>query len=152
MLTHAIILSSLDYCNSLYIGCSKSTIKQLQLIQNRACRLIFGLKKRASVQDKLKELHWLRVEERIKFKVLLLVYKSIRNLSPSYLSELICLNDISNSRSISLKCNTAVKHSSRAFQFVGIKLWNELPDSLRNIEDIDIFKNQLKTHLFKLSF
>ena len=152
ILTHAIILSSIDYCNSLYIGCSKSTINQLQLIQNRACRIIFGLKKRDSVQEKLKDLHWLKVEERIKFKVLLLVYKSIRNLSPSYLSELLCSNDISDKRSVSLKCNTSVKHSSRAFQFVGIKLWNELPDSLRNIDDIGLFKKHLKTHLFKLSF
>ena len=152
MLTQAIVLSSIDYCNGLYIGCSRSTINQLQLIQNRACRIIFGLKKRASVEEKLKELHWLKVEERIKFKVLLLVYKSIRNLAPSYLSELFHVNNLSNSRSLSLKCDSSIKHSSRAFQFVGIKLWNELPLSLRSIDEISLFKKNLKTHLFKSSF
>ena len=47
ILTNAVIMLSLDYCNSLYYGCNhNSVISQLQMIQNRACRVIFGLKKR----------------------------------------------------------------------------------------------------------
>ena len=84
--------------------------------------------------------------------MLLLVFKSIRNLAPSYLSELFIVNDLSNKRSLTLKCDTSIKHSSRAFQFMGIKLWNELPDSIRSTDEISLFKNRLKTHLFQLSY
>ena len=45
VLTNAVILLALDYCNSLYYGCSHSSvIFQLQTIQNR-CHVIFGLRK-----------------------------------------------------------------------------------------------------------
>ena len=30
--------------------------------------------------------------------------------------------------------------------------WNNLPANLRMIDQIDIFKNSLKTHLFKIAF
>ena len=88
MLIQAVILSAIDYCNSLYFGCHSSVINQLQSVQNRACRVIFGLKKRDSIHHKLKELHWLKVKERIEFKFLLLVYKAVNGLAPAYLNEL----------------------------------------------------------------
>ena len=83
MLIQGVIINGLDYCNSMYYGCHQSVINQLQSIQNRACRLIFGLKKRHSVNNYLKDLHWLKIEERIKFKILVMVFKSIHGLSPT---------------------------------------------------------------------
>ena len=86
ILVQAVILSKLDYCNALYFGCNSSVIKQLQVIQNRACRIIFGMSKTQSVDLKLKELHWLKVNERIEFKIMLLVFKSVNGLAPKYLN------------------------------------------------------------------
>ena len=54
---------------------SDVVMTQLQNIQNRACRLVFGLKNRDFVQDKLKKLQWLKVRERIEFKLCLLALK-----------------------------------------------------------------------------
>ena len=76
ILTQALVISSLDYCNALYYGIDSQLMKQLQVIQNRACRVIFGLKRRDSVDSFIKELHWLKVEQRIQFKILLLAYIS----------------------------------------------------------------------------
>ena len=49
ILIQAVIILSLDYCNAIYYGCSNAVISQLQMIQNRACRLIFGLKRKDGV-------------------------------------------------------------------------------------------------------
>ena len=68
MLVNAVILLKIDYCNSLYYGCQSSVIRQLQSIQNRACRIVCGLKKRDNVENSLRKLHWLKVIERIEFK------------------------------------------------------------------------------------
>ena len=87
-LVQAIIISCLDYCNSLYYGCNNTVMNQLQDIQNRACRLVFGLKRKDSVQDKLKDLHWLKVRERIEFKLCLLTFKAVNAIGPSYLSDI----------------------------------------------------------------
>ena len=149
-LVQFIVLSSIDYCNSLYFGCSKASINQLQAIQNRACRVIFGMKRRQSVCKKIEELHWLKVNERIKFKMLLLMFKCLRGEAPVYLKELFCHIKVEDMRSLSLPYPSE-SHATRPFQYAGIRLWNDLPSHIRHITDINIFKNKLKTHLFKLT-
>ena len=151
-LVQAVIISCLDYCNSLYYGCSNAVMTQLQNIQNRACRLVFGLKKKDSVQDKLKELHWLKVRERIEFKLCLLAFKAVNGIGPSYLCDIITfVNDNSRRRSsLHIPVRSYSSHP-RAFQTVAPKLWNQLPTSISSCNEIVLFKKMLKTHLFKKS-
>ncbi len=87
MAIHALITTRLDYCNSLYLGISKSSIACLQLVQNAAAKFLKGQRKFDHVTPILKLLHWLPVHLRIEFKILLYVFKSINNLAPSYLSD-----------------------------------------------------------------
>jgi hypothetical protein len=75
-LVHAYVTSRLDYCNSLLYGISKELIDKLQRVQNTAARLITRTKKFDHITPILKELHWLPIEERIKYKVLLLAHKA----------------------------------------------------------------------------
>ncbi len=84
---HALITTRLDYCNSLYLTLSKSSIARLQLVQNAAAKFLKGQRKFDHVTSILKSLHWLPVHLRIEFKVLLYVFKYINNLAPSYLSD-----------------------------------------------------------------
>ena len=150
-LVEAIVLSSIDYCNALYFGCKSTVINQLQLIQNRACRVIFGMRKRDSVHEKMKSLHWLRVQERITFKMLLLVFKSFHGIAPPYLNELLHRNQSTSARreSVHIPCTIS---NPRAFELSGPKLWNKLPHSIRYCENITEFKTKLKTYLFSLSY
>jgi hypothetical protein len=152
ILIQSVILSAIDYCNSLYFGCHSSVINQLQTIQNRACRVIFGLKKRESVQQKLQELHWLKVKERIEFKFLLLIYKAVNGLAPAYLNELITFTNDSGCRRRSLHVVDPYNNRNRAFQTAAPALWNNLPSDIRRAESVTLFKIRLKTHLFKRSY
>ena len=152
ILVQAVILSKLDYCNSLYFGCTVAVIRQLQVIQNRACRVIFGMSRTESVNQKLKDMHWLKVNERIEFKLLLLVFKSVNGLAPHYLNELIVFNNDSGLRRKSLHSVNPYDSNNRAFQIAAPALWNRLPAMIRDSETVDIFKCRLKTHLFKRCF
>ena len=154
MLVQAVILSALDYCNALYYGCNSSILRQLQTIQNRACRVIFGLKKRAQVSEKMQSLHWLKIDERIVFKILLLVYKGINGQAPSYISELLTFNNIvtSNKRRSSLHISLCEPAHPRAFETAAPKLWHQLPASIKACQTTELFKKRLKTHLFKRSY
>ena len=149
MLIEGAIISSLDYCNSLYYGCHQIVINQLQSLQNRACRVIFGMKRRESVERKMKDLHWLKIEERIRFKLLL---TSLHGISPVYLCELLSFNFIDDQRAPSLHTPSNQTYNKRAFQSIAAELWNELPSSIRGIKDIANFKRHLKTHLFTNSY
>lgn len=88
-LVHAFISSSLDYCNALYTGISHSALSHLQLVQNSAARLLTGTKKREHISPILASLHWLPVNFRIEFNILLFVFKALNGLAPKYISDLI---------------------------------------------------------------
>jgi hypothetical protein len=152
MFVQAVIISSLDYCNALYYGCNKSVTRQLQVIQNRACRIIFGLKKRADVNEKMQSLHWLKIDERIVFKILLLVYKGVHGMAPSYINELLSFNNIVTSNKRRSSLHISLQSHPRAFETVAPKLWHQLPSSIRTCQTIDLFKTHLKTYLFKKSY
>ena len=52
-------------------------------LQNAAAPLIIRKKKRESVKESLKDLHWLNIDQRLFYKILLLVFKCLHNLAPS---------------------------------------------------------------------
>ena len=88
-LIHAFVTSKLDYCNALLNGLPKYQINRLQLVLNTAARVVSHTRKYEHITPVLIGLHWLPVSYRITFKILLLTYKALNNLAPSYLSDLL---------------------------------------------------------------
>ena len=64
-------------------------IAKLQRIQNSAAHLVSRLSKREHITPILKELHWLPVTHRIKYKVILMTFKAIYGTCPDYTCDLI---------------------------------------------------------------
>ena len=89
-LFHAFISSRIDNCNSLFCGLPVAEIEKLQRVQNAAARLLTGSKRTEHITPTLYNLRWLPVEQRIKFKTALLVYKALNGMSPSYIKEICC--------------------------------------------------------------
>jgi len=81
----AFILSRLDYCNALLAGLPRATIEPLQRVQNAVARLVVNLRLRDHVTPALKQLHWLPVASRIKFKLCLLMHLIHTGRAPQYL-------------------------------------------------------------------
>ena len=87
-LVHSLIISKVNYCNSLFIGLPNVILK-VQSVLNRAARLIFNLPPRVPTTSSLIELHWLTLKARIKFKICLITFKSLKFNQPSYIRELL---------------------------------------------------------------
>merc|ERR1712121_201188 len=83
------ILSRLDYCNCVLLCCPSSVIQPLQRVQNSAARLVCKVPRTQSCTLLLHKLHWLPVEERIKYKCGCLCFKIITGDAPAYLSDLL---------------------------------------------------------------
>ncbi len=86
---HAFITTRLDYCNTLFSGLPAHSIFHLQYIQISAARLLTSTKKSAHITPILFNLHWLPVSIRVQYKILLLTFKALKGLAPSYLSDLL---------------------------------------------------------------
>ena len=145
------VTSRLDYCNSLLYGINGYLVSQLQRCQNNAADLISLRRKYDHITPVLKDLHWLPVEHRINYKILLLAYKAQHGVAPPYLSSL--LSPYKPERSL----QSEGKHllttpdyrlegfGKRCFVNAAPTLWNTLPISIKCAQSIDTFKGSLKT-------
>jgi radical SAM superfamily enzyme YgiQ (UPF0313 family) len=155
---HAFISSKLDNFNSLLYGLPGTSLHRLQLIQNTAAKIIKLAKKSDHVTPLLYSLHWLPVKERIEYKILLLTYKGLNHLAPTYISELLQPYQPSRSLRSSDKLllqqpkSRTKRYGDRAFSTCAPQLWNKLPAEVRQIDCLPLFKKAMKTILFKRAY
>ncbi len=123
LLVQAIVISRLDYCNALLAGLPSCTIKPLQMIQNAAADWSSAKPKRAHVTPLFISLHWLLVAARIKFKTLMLAYRTATGSAPTYFHSLITIYIPSRSlrsesqRHLVVPSQRGTKSLSRTFSF-----------------------------------
>ena len=93
----------------------------------------------------LYDLHWLPIEQRIVFKLLLTCYKALNDVGPLYIKGLhsskdpLLLEDPRTHR---------VTYGDRSFSAAGPREWNNLPLSIRQSPTVTSFISALKTRLF----
>ncbi len=158
-LIHSQILSHVDYCNSLWSDLPKYLLRRLQSVLNRAARLVFGLPPRTPTTSYLIKLHWLPVKARIEFKLCLLAYKGVKFGEPRYLAELLPPQRVrpgiglrSGDDLLRLEESSVVYRSafsSRPFSHTAPRLYNRLPDCIKQSPSVESFKKQLKTFMFQ---
>jgi hypothetical protein len=157
-LVHAFVTSRLDNLNSILAHPYQYQIDRLQKVQNNAARLILKVKMTDDITPSLISLHWLPVPQRIEFKILVLMFNCIYGNAPSYLKALIIpyvqnhYNLRSNTNKNYCVDSTNKRYGDRAFSNKGPSLWNELPMPLKMCKTLKSFKDNLKTHLFKIAY
>ena len=145
---HSFITSRLDNNNALLYGLPANELYRLQKIQNTntAARILTFSRKSCHITPILKELHWLPVNQRIVFKLLMIVYKCINNIAPSYLSELLSQYSPtrtlrSGNKQLLQEAKSNRSWGDRSFAIAAPRLWNELPFNIGTAKSITVFKN-----------
>ena len=88
-IVQVVIMSRIDYCNSLLVGVPSTQLSKLQRLQNAAARLVSDVAKYDHITPTLVNLHWLQVTYRVNFKIAMLAHKCIYGNAPEYLKHLI---------------------------------------------------------------
>ena len=86
---HALISCRLDYCNYIVYNVPRSKTDRLQRLQNQCARILTKSPCREHITPVLRKLHWLKIQDRIIYKMLMITYKSYYNMAPHSLCELI---------------------------------------------------------------
>jgi len=158
-LTVALVNQRLDYGNSTLIGIPAYLMRILQSALNAAARLIFHLRRSDHITDALVSLHWLRVPERIQFKIAVQTYRVLHGNAPRYLGPLTSTVDVPGRRAL---CSAGTNRlvvppvrlatvGSRAFPVAAAHTWNSLPERVVSAT-LQSFMRHLKTFLLQQSF
>jgi len=136
-------------------------VRQPQSVLNAAARLIFSTRTFESVKPLLRDLHWLRVPQRVEYKLSVLVYRCMHNLAPAYLCvELRRVVDISSKQRLRSSSTSALIVpptrlsivGDRAFPTASSSIWNRLPLHVTSAPSLQTFKKRLKPFFFSRSF
>ena len=123
-------------------------ISRLQSALNAAARLVFSLQKYDSVTLLLQELHWLKVEQRIEYKLAVLVYRCLHGVAPPYLAnDFRRVADLGTRRRPRSASTPALVVSpsrlstvgDRAFPVAAARVWSSLPDFVTASTSLPIF-------------
>ena len=157
LLTSALIQPYLDYCaSSWYEGVPKRLRSKFDTLQRRIVRFIHsrGPMEHVSLAD-FGALSWLTVPDRVRFFRLLHVFKIRSGLSPSYLS--VHFRPVHTVHSYGTRGSRHDFHISKeismapsSFSYMAIADWNALPDDLKGIQSLSLFKSKLKQYLLSL--
>ena len=91
-------------------------------------------------------------------KALFITYKALNNLAPLYIRELLTPYVPARQLRSSSKNLLVIPHfnlktyGARSFSVAAPTLWNTLPSDIINSSSVSVFKNKLKTFLFKKAF
>ena len=153
----ALILSRIDYFNTLLAGLSEKQLCRVQSLINTTARLSTGTRKFDHKTPVLKKLHWVKVRDRVVHKILLLIFKCKLGYGPKYISErLIPISAIperrklrsSNSTNLYVLESKMSRIGKRRFEVEGPSLWNSLPEGLRRVRKVEDFGKGLKSSFF----
>jgi len=135
----SIVHSKLDYCNTLYYNLPESQIIRLQQIQNSLARAVVKAPKSCHITAILRSLHWLKITERIEYKLLSQSHLVRKSSQPSNLHIWITSSLFNLLAALALHLSSlarpptpiSLRITDRSFRYSSPCLWNQLPSSLR---------------------
>jgi len=145
--------SRLDYANSCLSGVFSYKIHRLQRVQNCLAGVVKPTHSETMSHSLLASLHWLPIHQRVTFKFAGLVYHSLHETFPTYLSSVLHAYTPTRSlRSSSVQLlvepHLRTTLASRDFRSAGPQIWNTLPNHIKLSSSLSSFRSRLKTYLF----
>lgn len=140
-----------EYCSSILFLSNQGDMNKLQRLQNKAMRCIIGCDRYTPINDMLNELQWLNISQKTKFNTLVLIFKMKMGCLPVYLSSNMIIVAQTHGHETRGRGNFKLPNYTKATTqnnlfYNGLKLFNSLPDEIKNANTINEFKNKCRSH------
>ena len=157
-LAQSLLLSVIDYADACYPDLSAELLNKLERLQNLCIRFIFGLRKFDHVSSYRSRFQWLPIRYRRTCHILSLLYSILFNPNtPPYLKDKFVFRSVTLNANLRSSNNLSLNmpsHStdffSKSFVVQAIRLWNDLPESVRRAPSPESFKMRVKAHFLNL--
>ena len=149
---NALIQPYFDYCSEVWDCFNKGLSDRLQKLQNRAARVIMGLKnEHGQSAIALKSLGWMTLEERRAQLKAKLMFKTVNGLAPQRLCDIF--KNVDEIHNYNLRGSASKLYIPKpktdflknSFGYSGAKLWNQIPEEIRNSGSFKSFCNKLSS-------
>ena len=154
ILCQSLIFSGLEYCSSSrYPGLSVTLTERLNVIRRKCARFVLDYPPRSHIgEHEFHSLHWLSFPKRVLYFTLLHTFKIRNNLAPSYLlANFEHVDRVHSYNTRQSATNFSLAHTRSplgSFNRHAISGWNSLPEDLKKIHSLPVFKAHLKRFLF----
>ena len=143
-------VSHFHYCSSIWHNCLKSNSKKLDRLHERALRYLYSDESSQTSRTLSDRTGYSLVDRRIQ-NLLIIVFKTINNYPPEYLSDLFRLRDnIKNLRGVKMlqvpKPNRTCygKNSVNRVKYLAAITWKKISDTLRSLSSLSVFKKAVR--------
>jgi hypothetical protein len=151
-LYNSIFHPNLLYAIELFGNASKTTIKGLQTIQNKALRALYGYPRLYSTKDMYKELKILKIKPLFMYRATILMDKLIKQTATlnihftlkEYCTQMEHKYYTRKKDNFNLKFDRPSFTSSNSFRLY--VLWNDIPTDIKNSQSVTTFKNDLYSY------
>ena len=147
MLYKSLVMPYFDYCDTLWDSCSCQLKQKLQILQNRALRIINKADKRTHISDLHNMSKILTLEQRRKYHTQVFMYKALNNLCSDYISSKFCYSSkihLHSTRSASSNApyipHINLNVGKNRISYRGAISWNSLPLEIREAHTLRLFK------------
>ena len=138
LLASSLVVSKLLYLLPVVGGTCKKYKEKMQVTLNNAARFATGLGKRAKKETLMKATGWMDVEGMIDYHSIIQMWRTLHFQVPRYLFKKLT---ISENNTIETS-NPRIQNTEGSYRWRTVKLWNEMTEETRNIDNIIILRKQ----------
>lgn len=151
MIYNTLILPHFNYCSSILLSTTSEVMDRLQILQNKAMRIILRCSIYTPLSYMLETLQWMNIKKKITFNALIFVFKVKHNMFPEYLRNAV--PTVNQVQPYQLRHGSNFRldkyrkaHTQNSIMYKGLKLFNSLPNELKQESRLNIFKIKLKEY------
>ena len=141
-IVEGIFTSVLAYCLPVFGGCDKFEQEALQIMQNKAARLVTHSDNRTRRKEIFSQVGWLTVSQLVFYHSALSTYRIRESKEPEYLYDIMSRDNFASKIIVP---NTRLTLAKNSYCYRASSQWNSIPEHIRKNRRISQFKSQLKT-------